>query len=311
MRQSWTLDAKWLFGLACLVAVVVTASLYSASKLTERDPATGLFTGVMATFAKEGDGEEAFEEIQARAAANPNEEFTIEGVTLPVKGRELAGLSYDEAVDLVVGRIADMLYVDGPDSVERFFQDVPEADSQGAPAEEGGGGSDLGPFVLLTQDSHDTIQRVFTFSLIAILVLAFPLLYFSHRFGHLGSLGIVLAVGTAPFAALWLVVKEVSKNPGEDGLGAALAKALSSPAAELSSTFLTVLILGIGLVLAAAVGHVGFALWQRSRPTPATAAEETPSTGEPKEGPDDPTEGDSSSPNEELTSFGPSSLPQP
>ncbi len=117
MRHSSKLDAKWVFGLACLTAVVVAGSLYSASKLTEHDPATGIFSGVMATFAKEGDAKEAFADLQAQAAANPDQEFTIEGATLPVEGRELTGLSYDEAVDLVVGRIAEMLYVDGPDSV--------------------------------------------------------------------------------------------------------------------------------------------------------------------------------------------------
>ncbi len=309
MRPSWKIDAKWVFGLACLTAVIVAGSLYSASKLTEHDPATGIFTGVMATFAKEGDGEESFAELQALAAANPDQEFTVEGVTLPVEGRELIGLSYDEAVDLVVGRIADMLYVDGPRSVEQFFDDAPAADSAEASAVDGGG-SDLGPFGLLTRDSHDTIQLIFTYSLIPLVLLAFPLLLFSHRFGHVGSVGVVLAVGTAPFAVLWLVLKEVTKNPGEDGIGAALARALSPPAGELSGTFLTLLIIGIALVLAAVVGHVGFALWQRSQSRPTPAGEETPSSDGPEEQPDDTAGEEPSPPGDELPSIGPSGMPQ-
>ncbi|MCH8962226.1 MAG: high-potential iron-sulfur protein [Bacteroidetes bacterium] len=129
MGSSRRIDAKWLFGLICLSAVIVAAVLYSASKLTERDAATGLFSGVMTSLAMEDNGAEGFEELQALAAANPDEEFTIEGATLPVKGSEIAGLSYDEAVDLVVGRIAQTLYTDGPDAVEQFFADTPAADT--------------------------------------------------------------------------------------------------------------------------------------------------------------------------------------
>lgn len=125
MGSSWRIDAKWLFGLICLSAIIVAGVLYSASKLTERDPATGIFTGIMAALAKESDASEGFEELQALAAANPDQEFTIEGVTLPIKGSDLAGLSYDEAVDLVVGRTAETLYANGPGSVEQFFDDAP------------------------------------------------------------------------------------------------------------------------------------------------------------------------------------------
>ncbi|KKK88571.1 hypothetical protein LCGC14_2741780, partial [marine sediment metagenome] len=145
MGRSWRIDAKWLFGLICLSAIIVAAVLYSASKLTERDVATGVFSGVMTTFAKDGEGSEEFGEIQALAAASPDGEFTIEGITLPVKGSEIAGLSYDEAVDLVVGRIAQTLYTDGPESVEQYFAATPAAGSEEAPAAEGEEFS-LGPF---------------------------------------------------------------------------------------------------------------------------------------------------------------------
>ena len=310
MRRSWKVDAKWLFGLACVAAVIAAGGLYSASKLTEHDPATGIFTGVMASFAKEDDASDGFEELQALAAASPDQEFTIEGATLPVRGHEIVGLSYDAAVDLVVGRIAETLYTEGPEAVEQYFQDAPGADSAGA-LEGDGGGSDLGPFGLLTSDSHDTIQRIFTFSLIPIVVLAIPLLLFSHRFGRLGSVGVVLAVGTAPFAGLWLIVKEVTKDPSGDGIGAALAQALSPPVGDLSSTFLTLLIIGIAIVLAALVGHTGFALWERFQSRPATAAESTPPKGEPEAQPDQPTGDGPSPPSGEYPPIGPSSLPQP
>ena len=149
MRSSWRIGAKWLFGLICLATIIGAGVLYSASKLTERDAATGIFSGVLTTFAEDGEGFDEFEEIQAQAAASPDEEFTIEGLTLPVKGSEFAGLSYDEAVELVVGRIAQTLYTDGPESVDQFFQAASDAGPEEA-SEGEGEEFDLGPLALLT-----------------------------------------------------------------------------------------------------------------------------------------------------------------
>ena len=307
MGCSWRIDAKWLFGLICLSAIIVAAVLYSASKLTERDVATGISSGVMTTFAKDGEGSEEFGEIQAQAAASPDEEFTIEGITLPVKGSEIAGLSYDEAVDLVVGRIAQTLYTDGPDAVEPFFNDTSVADSEEASRGEGDEFS-LGPFALLTQDTHDTVNRIFMFSLIPILVLAVPLVFFSRRFGRLGSPGIVLAAGAAPFALLWLIVKQATKNAGPDGINGALAEPLSPMAGDVSTTFLWLLALGVALVLAAVAGNIGFALWHRFRPTPSE--DETPPPDEPKQADYVADEGAAASGGDEFPSIGPGGVPQ-
>lgn len=309
MGSSWRIDAKWLFGLICLSAIIVAAVLYSASKLTERDVATGVFSGVMTTFAKDGEGSEEFGEVQAQAAASPDEEFTIEGITLPVKGSEIAGLSYDEAVDLVVGRIAQTLYTDGPESVEQFFNTTPVAGSEETSLGESEEFS-LGPFALLTQDTHDIIRRIFTFSLIPVLVLAVPLVFFSRRFGRLGSPGIVLAVGAAPFALLWLIAKQATQNAGQDGINGTLAEPLSPMAGDVSTTFLWLLALGVALVLAAVSGHIGFALWHRFRPTPTPGEEETPPPDEPEQPGYVADEGATASGGDELPSIGPGGVPQ-
>ncbi len=279
MRPYWQLDAKWLAALACLAAIVVASCLYSLSKLTDRDAATGIFTGIMTSFAKEGDGEEAFEELQAVAATSPDEEFTIEGATLPIKGRELVGLSYDEAVELVVGRIAGTLYSEGPGAVEQYFEDTPAAGP-----EEGSAGEDeesgLGAFSLLTQDSHDTVNRIFTFSLIPVLVLAVPLILFSRRFGRLGSPGVVIAVGTAPFVLLWLIVKQATK-----GTDSALAEALYPTAGDVSGDLLALFFIGLALVVASVAGNAGIALWRRARSAETSHVEKTPTADKPAEQP--------------------------
>ncbi|MEE8369420.1 MAG: hypothetical protein V3S00_01475 [Dehalococcoidia bacterium] len=255
MRPNWQVDLKWLAGLACLVCILLASTAYSFSKLTEEEPATGIFTGIVATFAMEGSEPEDFAEIQAQAAANPDDDFTIGDITLPVAGREIASLSYEEAVDLVVGRIAETLYADGPAAVEQYFADSVENDS--------GDEFSLGPFGLLTRNTHDTVSPfLIAFTVGALLLSAF-LVYVSLRFGRLGSPGAVLAAGTGPFALLWFAIKEGTKDTDGEGVGSALAQALSPTAGEAAGDFLRLFILGLVLIFAATIGHLGWAVWER------------------------------------------------
>jgi hypothetical protein len=248
---------KWLVGLACLACILLAGTAYSLSKLTEEEPATGMFTDIVATFAKEGSEPEDFAEIQAQAAANPDDDFTIGDITLPVAGREIAGLSYDEAVDLVVGRIAETLYADGPAAVEQYFADSVESDS--------GDEFSLGPFGLLTRSTHDTVSPfLIAFSVGALLLAAF-LVYISRRFGRLGSPGVVLAAGTGPFALAWFALKQITRNGEEDGIGGALAQALSPAAGEAADDFIRLFVLGLVLIVAATIGHLGWTAWERSQ----------------------------------------------
>ena len=309
MGTSWRLDAKWLFGLICLAAIIVSAVLYSASKFTERDAATGIFSSFLISLAKDADGAEEFEEFQAQAIANPDEDFTIEGVSLPIKGGELIGLSYDEAVELVAGRIAEILYTDGPESVEQYFTADSSAGSEETPSGESTGVS-LGTLGVLTQDTHDQVNRIFTFSLIPILILAVLLVLFSRRFGRLGTLGVVLTVGVAPFAALWFTVKQTTQNADQDGIEGSLAKALAPIAGDVSTTFLLLLALGVTLVLAAVAGHIGFALWHRSQPTPSHGDDETPPADDPEQPDYLADEGATASGGDQFPSIGTGGLPQ-
>ncbi len=309
MGTSWRIDAKWLFSLICLAAIIVAAVLYSASKLTERDAATGIFSSILLSLAKDDAGAEEFKEYQALAVASPDEDFTIEGVPLPIKGRELIGLSYDEAVELVAGRIAEILYTDGPESVEQYFTADSSADSEEASEGEGTGVS-LGTLGILTQDTHDQVNRIFTFSLIPILILAALLVFFSRRFGRLGSLGVVLAAGVAPFAALWFTVKQTTKNADPDGVDGALAQALAPVAGDVSTTFLWLLALGVALMLAALAGHIGFALRHRFRPKPTPGEEENPPPDEPEQPDYLSDEGATASGGDEFPSIGPGGVPQ-
>ena len=276
MRPSWQIDLKWVFGLALLAAVLVSGTLYSLAQLTERDPATGAFAGIMSSFAKEGGDPEGYAEIQAAAAANPDVEITIDRVTFPIKGEEIAGLSYDQAIDLVILRLAEILYTDGPAAVEGYFEGRAIEDGAEAPP------PDLGVFGIFTQDSHDGLLRAFGFSLVPVFLLLLPVAFFSRGPGRLGSIGAIATLGTLPFVILWVVARETAKNPA-DGAEGAVATAVSPTVSALADDFLVLLaVAGAAAILAATV-HI--ALWLRRMFRPAPPRDDSTAAPLPETGP--------------------------
>ena len=275
MRPSWQIDLKWVFGLALLAAVLVSGVLYSLAQLTERDPATGAFAGIMSSFAKEGGDPEGYADIQAAATANPDVEITIDRVTFPVKGEEIVGLSYDQAIDLVVLRLAEILYTDGPAAVEGYFEGRAIEDGAEAPP------PDLGVFAIFTQDSHDGLLRAFGFSLVPVFLLLLPVAFFSRGPGRLGSIGAIATLGTLPFAILWVVARETAKNPA-DGAEGAVAIAVSPTVSGLANDFLVLFAVAGAAAILAATAHIALWLWRLFRPAPMrddTTAAPVPETG--------------------------------
>ncbi|MFQ6019938.1 MAG: hypothetical protein ACE5KW_04200 [Dehalococcoidia bacterium] len=254
MRPYWHVDLKWAFGLACLFCIVAASLLYSLLKLTEEEPATSVFTAFTADLLENQLSPEEYAEIQRLARENPNRKFAVSGVTFPIKGSEIAGLSRAEATELAVSRVAKVLYNDGTEAAEIFF-----------PSDDEGAGVDLGPFALLSADVHDTLKPfVIAFAVLAG-AMAVPTAFFSRSFGRIGSPGVVLAVAGAPFAVFWFVVRSAAAGAkGEaDGIGPNLAAALLPPAEDMSVRFLILFLVGAALAAVAVAGHL--VVWARGR----------------------------------------------
>jgi len=256
MRASWLVDAKWVCGLLCLLCVLVAGLLYSVAAMTGRDTATGLFTATVGGMVSSQLSDEEYAQIAAAAAQNPDAEYTIGGTTLTVKGSEIAGLSKDQAVALVVGRIAAVNYEQGPDVAEALIT---------ASGEDGKDFS-LGPVGPLTQSTHDSVRPYYIGFALAAAALSAPLVFFSRKFGRLGSPGFVLMLGSAPFALLWRLLedKAASVNSETGIFASALAGAITGPASDLSWGFTRLLLVGAGMVIAAIVGDICWPLWLRA-----------------------------------------------
>jgi hypothetical protein len=248
MRASWLVDAKWVAGLICLFCLLVSGILYSVTALTGRETATGMFTATVGGTVNSQLSDEEYAAVSAAAAANPTAEYNVGATTVMVKGSELAGLSKDQAVALVVSRIAVVHYEQGPDAAEALIT---------ASGEDGREFS-IGPVRPLTKNTHDAVHPYYVGFGLAAIALAAPLVFFSRRFGRLGSPGLVLIIGSAPFALAWHLLDNAAAGVTEEKgvFASALAAAIRTPAADLSSGFTRLLYLGAGMTGTAIVGHI-------------------------------------------------------
>jgi hypothetical protein len=248
MRASWLVDAKWVTGLLCLFCVLAAGFLYSVTALTGRETATGIFTATVGGTVNSQLSDEEYASVSAAAAASPDAEYNVGATTLTVKGSELTGISKDQAVALVVSRIAVVHYEQGPDAAETLIT---------ASGEDGRQFS-IGPVRPLTKKTHDSVRPYYLGLAGAALGLIAPLVFFSRRFGRLGSPGVVLMVGSAPFALAWHLLDNAAAGITEEKgvFASALAAAIRTPAADLSGTFTRLLFLGAGMTGAAIVGHI-------------------------------------------------------
>ncbi len=256
VRASWLVDAKWVAGLLCLFCALAAGLLYSITALTSRETATGIFTATVGGTVSSQLSDEEYAAVSAAAAANPDAEYNVGATTATVKGSELAGLSKDQAVALVMSRIAVVHYEQGPDAAETLIT---------ASGEDGKEFS-IGPVRPLTRDTRDAVHPYYIGFAIAALAMAVPLIFFSRRFGRLGSPGMVLMMGSAPFALAWHLLDNAAAGITEEKgvFASALATAIRTPAADLSGTFARLFFVGAGMAGAAIVGHVAWPLALRA-----------------------------------------------
>lgn len=206
---------------------------------------------------------------------------------LPVRGEEIIGLNQAELLDLAALRLADILYYQGVEATDRYTETLtsrpeePPPPDQPPPAQEGDKDIFLEPLGPLTQASHDRLRPfVLGLSLGAGALLAI-LVLLSRGFGRLGSPGVALLVALGPLAFAFQVMSGVFADmQGDEGdVFPQAAQALHPTIDDLARIFTILAAVGGALILAAVLGNLGLALWQRLRTRPSAGAEE-PAEGE-------------------------------
>jgi hypothetical protein len=271
MRASWKVDLKWAFGLICVVCGMIAGLLYSFQAITSHDTATAMFTDAVGGYASGSISDGEYAAIQAAAAQDPNTAVVLPGIASPLPGSAIVSLPKDEAVKLALTAVAETNYEQGADAAKPLL----------TLNDEDGGEFSVGPLGVLTRDNHDgaaKFARIFGVVALAAGALA---VVFSNRFGRIGTPGILLIVSMAPLALLWsFISSRTGSVSGEEGVFVrSLAEAFTGPASDNVAAFIRLAIMGVGLVTAAIVGHVGWPFasrWWESRRASTPATEDSP-----------------------------------
>lgn len=267
-RPYWHVDAKWITGLLLVLAFTVTMMLYALVQITAEQPAVEMLTKAMALmFSQNGlDDPTEFTEISQRMRVSPDKTVQpIPGLRITVREQEIRGMTPREMRLYFFRKWAEPIYQDGVQGLAALADD-PDLKSQ---IIQGGGF-----FNVMTLKTHQALQQVLAIATIACLLLLAPLVFFSYRFGRVGSPGCVLFIASLPGAILFtfisLAVRPMTSPPvQESGINGMIGYLLSNtlpPLAQIASqSYLVFLALGLGLMLLAVSSSTVWALRQRSR----------------------------------------------
>ena len=265
-RPYWHVDAKWVAGLLLAGVLTVTMLVHSLAQITDEDFAVdSIALALVLTLAESDlDDDNALEEFLLQVRASPDGTLQlVPGLRITVREEEIAGLSPREAAMTIMRKAAEPLYHRGAQGLADLADD-PELGEQ---ILEGGG-----LFNILTRETHYSLRRALPILVGICLVLLLPVVFFSHRFGRLGSPGFVMCAASLPGAVLFSILATIGGAEGvvsparEEGiarLGSYLASEILPPLAQvMSRNHLLFLFTGIGLM---AIAILGSLIWRSTR----------------------------------------------
>jgi hypothetical protein len=252
-RPSWQVDLKWVAGILACLAVAACGVLFSLVEITERGRAEPLSTVFVAFMVDSRVTEAEFAAVQAQAAAEPAKPVALSPIDIEVRGSEIAGLTKEETTLVFAAEFARVLYDEGGTAAEALILD-PSPDAEGQPQEP----IDLGPAGALTAGNHSTFTWLFLGALALVVALLGLVAFMSRGFGRAGAPAVVLALSTAPLAALWALAGNAVSDAGEgEGLFGTIGRGLLTDlAGDLRGFFLSVLLIaaaGAALTVAGAL----------------------------------------------------------
>ncbi len=233
-RRPWQIDLKWAFGLLACLFVLASGVLFSLDHLTGRDTAVPLSTALIAFGISDRVTDKDYAQVQASAVANPDATVSLAPLSLTATGREIAGLSKDDAAKLMAGKLAAVLYDKGDDAAKALIvQKLPNSDKSPL---------SLGPAGVLSSDNHSTFSKYFLFTVVLSVFLLAVVAGLSRGVGRFGAPAFVVALGTAPLAILWAIAGPAigTGDPNDNAAIFAARTAARSAAGDLRSTFGTV-----------------------------------------------------------------------
>ncbi|MCC7355871.1 MAG: hypothetical protein IT330_19195 [Anaerolineae bacterium] len=266
-RPYWHVDAKWITGLLLVVMLSLTFLVYNLIQITAEEPAVRTTSMALAlVFSRNGlDDPTEIEEFRQRLRASPDGAVApIPGLAITVREADIANLSPREARLHLFRRLATPLYRDGPQGLADLAEDPETKQVLSA---------GVGPLSLFSLQTHQALRRVFGVLVAISLGLVLLLVFFSYRFGRLGSPGCVFFAASLPgavfltFLSLASGSQDIPAPPGEgaeltDMVGYLAANLLPPLVQEMSRTYLLLLGFGFGLMVLAILGSI---IWRLAR----------------------------------------------
>jgi hypothetical protein len=274
MRPSWQIDLKWAAGLLSCVAILVTGVLFSLAHMTGGDTARPLATAIISLGIEDRVTDEEYTAIQAQAAEHPEAPLRLAPVALDIRGSDIAGLKKDQAANVVAGKVADVLYEKGSDEAEKLLVKPANSDKDAI---------SLGPAGALSSDMHSTFQTYFYIAAVTSVLLLTVVVAMSRGAGRIGAPAFVVALTTAPMAALWALAAQAVGEGDSGDKPAMLAARLTArtAAGDLRSEFLLIAGVAVGVAALSFVGGIVYAVVRRVRKPGAASVAPLASTGKP------------------------------
>ena len=262
-RPYWHVDAKWITGILLLFLLNITFLLFVLARVTAADRGIDLLTIMLAgSFSRDGlDQEVDLEIMHQKIAELPDGTWQpIPSLNILVREEDIAGLTPREMRLWFFRQLAEPIYYEGQEGLENLATDPEMAKNM-----QGG----IGPFGFISAATHSKLQKTFYgFGSISLALMGL-LVFFSYRFGRLGSPGCVLFLGAIPglivFSGVRGWLEQTVENPASPTETTTLTlytqmitrlavDALPEIVQMAIRTYLILILLGVTLILVALIG---------------------------------------------------------
>jgi hypothetical protein len=262
-RPYWHVDAKWITGILLLFLLNVTFVMFLLVKVTGPKQGIDLLTILIASsFSREGLDQEAdLAVMHEKIAESPDGAWQpIPSLEIFVREEDISGKTPREMRLWFFRQLAEPIYYEGGQGLANLATDPEMAKNM-----EGG----IGPFGLLSAETHSKLQKIcFVFGSVS-LVLIGLLVFFSYRFGRLGSPGCVIFLAALPRLFVFSMLRGWLEHGAGDLTQSTEVTAVTmyaQPVARLATdilpdivqmaiqTYLTLSVLGLGLIFLALIG---------------------------------------------------------
>lgn len=263
VRPYWHVDAKWITGILLLFLLSITFLLFILVKVTGPEHGIDLLTVLIASsFSREGLDQEADLAIMhQKIAESPDGAWQpIPSLKIVVREQDIAGLTPREMRLWFFRQLAEPMYYEGHEGLSGLASDPEMAKNM-----EGG----IGPLGFLSAETHGKLQNIFfVFGFLSLALLGL-LVFFSYRFGRLGSPGCVIFLAALPglilISGLRGSLERAVENPTQPTemnsvtlytqmISRLAADALPEIVQMAIRTYLVLILLGLGLMFAALIG---------------------------------------------------------